>query len=145
MTPARKQRLKEARKWWKEQHFDDSSHIVKAYKNRFNVDNTCAMRELVMLGVLSPEKQKNYQQILAVKDRKKVEKRERLAARKAAKESGLDMYDSDQDENFFFIAGYTPGGAPYGITWEEEAEFERLESIISQGENRLSVEDLPFD
>lgn len=24
-----------------------------------------------------------------------------------------------QDDRFFFIAGYTSGGAPYGITWEE--------------------------
>lgn len=29
----------------------------------------------------------------------------------------------EQDENFYFIAGYTEGGFPYGITWEEyEAE-----------------------
>ena len=29
----------------------------------------------------------------------------------------------EQDENFYFIAGYTDGGFPYGITWEEyEAE-----------------------
>ncbi len=25
----------------------------------------------------------------------------------------------DQDDRFFFIAGYTSGGAPYGVTWEE--------------------------
>ena len=25
----------------------------------------------------------------------------------------------DQDNNFYFIAGYTSGGAPYGVTWEE--------------------------
>lgn len=25
----------------------------------------------------------------------------------------------EQDENFYFIAGYTDGGFPYGITWEE--------------------------
>lgn len=25
----------------------------------------------------------------------------------------------DQDDTFFFIAGYTSGGAPYGVTWEE--------------------------
>mgnify|MGYP007086047993 FL=1 len=25
----------------------------------------------------------------------------------------------EQDDTFFFIAGYTSGGAPYGITWEE--------------------------
>ena len=32
---------------------------------------------------------------------------------------------SHRDENFAFIAGYTEGGAPYGITWEEQ---ERIES-----------------
>ena len=25
----------------------------------------------------------------------------------------------EQNDNFFFIAGYTSGGAPYGVTWEE--------------------------
>ena len=28
----------------------------------------------------------------------------------------------EQDENFYYIAGYTAGGAPYGITWEQAAE-----------------------
>lgn len=31
----------------------------------------------------------------------------------------------DSDENFYLIAGYTSGGAPYGITWEQ-AEKEGL-------------------
>ena len=25
-----------------------------------------------------------------------------------------------QDDRFFCIAGYTSGGAPYGVTWEEK-------------------------
>lgn len=25
----------------------------------------------------------------------------------------------EQDDTFFFIAGYTSGGVPYGVTWEE--------------------------
>ncbi|RQD67626.1 MAG: hypothetical protein D5S00_10065 [Tindallia sp. MSAO_Bac2] len=25
----------------------------------------------------------------------------------------------DSDEHFYYIAGYTSGGVPYGITWEE--------------------------
>ena len=29
----------------------------------------------------------------------------------------------EQDEDFHFIADYTSGGAPYGITWEEAAEI----------------------
>ena len=32
-----------------------------------------------------------------------------------------DFYDRfpGPDDNFYLIAGYTPGGAPYGVTWEE--------------------------
>lgn len=26
---------------------------------------------------------------------------------------------SDMDRGFAYIAGYTPGGAPYGVRWEE--------------------------
>jgi hypothetical protein len=33
-------------------------------------------------------------------------------------------YGIDRDENFAFIAGFTSGGAPYGVAWEERAEFE---------------------
>lgn len=25
----------------------------------------------------------------------------------------------EQDGTFYYIAGYTSGGAPYGVTWEE--------------------------
>ena len=25
----------------------------------------------------------------------------------------------DQDDTFYYIAGYTSGGEPYGVTWEE--------------------------
>jgi len=28
-------------------------------------------------------------------------------------------YEDLQDDRFFVIAGYTSGGAPYGVTWEE--------------------------
>ena len=27
--------------------------------------------------------------------------------------------NTNQDDTFFYIAGYTSGGAPYGVTWEE--------------------------
>ena len=113
MTTGRKQRLKEARLWYPEQNFTEDSHVIKVYRTRFNVDKTCAMRELVMLGLLPEEKQKAYKEQLAASDRKLAEKRERRGASDAV------VDNSFQDENFFFIAGYTPGGAPYGVTWEE--------------------------
>ena len=30
-----------------------------------------------------------------------------------------DLETMDQDERFFYVAGYTSGGVPYGVTWEE--------------------------
>ncbi|MEI7028385.1 UPF0158 family protein [Paenibacillus sp. y28] len=34
----------------------------------------------------------------------------------------------EQDENFYFIAGYTEGGFPYGTTWKEYEAEQRGES-----------------
>ncbi len=47
--------------------FSEDSHIVKAYRKRFNVDKDCAMHELCMLGLLPLEKQKLYEVQLAAK------------------------------------------------------------------------------
>ena len=41
--------------------------------------------------------------------------RKRKKAKKAVQEPVLP----EQDDRFFYIAGYTSGGAPYGVTWEE--------------------------
>lgn len=109
MSKARQERLKTARQWYEDQHFTEDSHIVKAYRKRFNVDKTCAMRELCMLGVLSPQKQAAYEQQLKAKAEKR-------RARRVAREQAAPP---EQDNYFYYIAGYTPGGAPYGITWEE--------------------------
>ena len=35
------------------------------------------------------------------------------------KKQKLALENPDQDERFAFIVGYTSGGAPYGITWDE--------------------------
>ena len=124
MTEARRKRLKEAKDWFPAQGFTEDSHVVKAYRERFDVDRECAMRELCLLGMLSPEKQRSYEEQLEAKARKRAENQ---AARKACRAGRKEDPDSnpDQDENFFFIAGYTSGGAPYGITWEQ-AEEDRL-------------------
>jgi len=36
-----------------------------------------------------------------------------------------EIYPIDSDENFAFIAGYTSGGAPYGITHDEMTSIEK--------------------
>ena len=131
MSKARQQRLKEARKWFPEQGFTEDSHIVKAYRKKFNVDRTCAMKELCMLHVLSPEKQASYEAQLNAKK----EKRQR-------RKQQVEYQPFEQDEYFYFIAGYTSGGAPYGITWEQARE----DGLIDPSEERNNNDwDLPFD
>ena len=111
MSKARQKRLREARAWYEAQHFTEDSHIVKAYRQKFKVDNTCAMRELCMLKVLSPEKQAAYESIVKAKDAKRRKKKQNT-------EQNI-IYNPEQDDMFYYIAGFTSGGAPYGITWDE--------------------------
>lgn len=41
----------------------------------------------------------------------------------------VDHIASDSDENFAFIAGYTSGGAPFGLTHEEMNELIKEENL----------------
>lgn len=61
MSSARKERLKQARKWYPEQHFTEDSHIISAYRRTFHVDRICAMRELCMLKMLPPNLQAEFE------------------------------------------------------------------------------------
>ena len=42
-----------------------------------------------------------------------------IAARKKQRASKLENFRENSDDTFYYIAGYTPGGAPFGVTWEE--------------------------
>lgn len=83
-------------------------------------------------------------------------KRPRHKNQKAAEDIYTQIY-SDMDGTFAFIAGYTPGGAPYGITWEQvgidsELPFEEKVRLYKEqmdtSTDELIVDDsneLPFD
>ena len=60
--------------------------------------------EVTLESLAKPPKQKKTQK----PPRKREKKKRELAA-----------MEPWQDDRFFFIAGYTSGGAPYGVTWEE--------------------------
>ena len=49
----------------------------------------------------------------------KQKKQQKRAKRKKEARDNLTKEEILQDDRFFFIAGYTSGGAPYGVTWEE--------------------------
>ena len=70
-----------------------------------------------------------------------MKKRKRKQQQEQEEWYGMDF---EQDENFFFIAGFTEGGIPYGITWEEayaDGLVEREASSVTRG---VQDESLPF-
>lgn len=117
------ERKAKAEKWVSE--YDGTPYggdIIKAYRKKFAVDRMKAVAELQMLGVSLTKEQidrekasvKAYQDI----QRAKKAKRKRLREQRKMQKSDIADYP-EQDGTFYYIAGYTSGGAPYGVTWEE--------------------------
>ena len=104
-TEQREARLRKARQWALTY---EGSHIVRAYRKRFKVDYSCALNDLEAIGALGPEKLATMRQAEQI----------RLDQRRRAAQAFHDRYP-DSDDTFFYIAGYTSGGAPYGVTWAE--------------------------
>ena len=42
--------------------------------------------------------------------------------KKTKNQNQFEYFNPDQDDYFYYIAGYTDGGFPYGITWDEARE-----------------------
>jgi len=51
--------------------------------------------------------------------RRHKEKKQDPKKKKKEEEESSCPTPIESDENFAYIAGYTSGGAPYGVTWEE--------------------------
>lgn len=108
----RRQRLVVAKDWAQTYR---GKNMVKGYRKYFAVDWQCAVKELQMLGYHIPE---DYiKQLQMAEDGRRKAKAERKRKREAEKLG--ETFDMDSDEYFYYIAGYTSGGAPFGITWEE--------------------------
>lgn len=53
-----------------------------------------------------------------------------MKKKKSRKHSKLTDNDIvTQNEDFYFIAGYTPNGVPFGTTWEEASETGLIENV----------------
>ena len=105
------QRLESAKSWLPT---GEGKNIFPGYRKRYGVDWPTALREVEMLGVeVSPAYRE--QVLRTVQEQAEARKRKRLE-RAAELESALGI---EQDDCFAYIIGYTSGGAPYGITWEE--------------------------
>lgn len=101
--------------------FDGTAYngdIIKAYRKKFAVDRMTSVHELQMLGVeITPEQiAREKEAVKRHKQHLENRKRKKRLQKAATKQ---DTWNPDQDDQFFFIAGYTSGGAPYGVTWEQ--------------------------
>lgn len=96
----------------------NGKNLISGYAKWFGVDKICAMNELKIIGVTISETMEK-QVLASVKAR--IEQKRIMKE----KRNFVDDKDIDSDENFAYIAGYTSGGAPYGLTHEE---MKRIES-----------------
>lgn len=110
------ERKLKAEKWLLKYNLE-RENLVKAYRKQFAVDRIKAVEELQKLRVkLSTEEIEKER--MAVKAYKECQAAKKIKRRKQNIKTE-NTQSSAQDDNFYFIAGYTSGGAPYGITWEE--------------------------
>ena len=121
-TPKREYRLRSAKSWIKT---FSGNNIVKGYSKKYSVDKLCAVKELRMIGVDISEE---YEMQLI--NSMEALRRQKLSFRKKQEDELNALHGFESDENFAMIIGYTSGGFPYGVTYEEmeqinnEAEFE---------------------
>ena len=98
--------------------------IIKAYRKKFAVSHMKAVNELLLLGVALTKEQieKEERAVKAYNDQQIAKKKKKKLKKEEAKRLKKQMHSpfhEDQNDMFFYIAGYTSGGAPYGVTWEE--------------------------
>ncbi len=80
----------------------------------YGQDAISAIIELRLLGVSISDERLDQ----AKQNCENRAKHRKMVKQKREKE-WQELFSDDSDENFSFIAGYTSGGAPYGVTWEE--------------------------
>ena len=92
-------------KQWLLTYTGSPKKMNKHYQERFHVDAVNAAKDLQEPDQI---KQAEEQRLRQRRMEREAKERERLA----------ELYE-DCDDRFAFIAGYTDGGAPYGVMWEE--------------------------
>ncbi|MEW9674259.1 hypothetical protein [Ammoniphilus sp. 3BR4] len=143
-TPRRKRynqqaRLQNAKNWISKY---GGKNIVRGYSKWFGVDLLCAIKELELLGHHIDE---HYKQQVKLSLEARQEHRRR---QKEKKGNERDMEWLCGDETFYFIAGYTSNGVPFGITHKEMEEIDLTKEGMGQSMEKTNehVDDdnLPF-
>jgi hypothetical protein len=125
----RQGRLQAAKTWLRSY---PGKNIARGYRKHFGVDSLCAIRELRLLGVaIDPA----YERAVLAASRARNKKRKR---------EEKFLISEETFYGFAFIAGYTAGGAPYGITIEETKFLTDADLSYSDATPSTSDDDIPF-
>jgi hypothetical protein len=109
-------------------------NIVRGgYCRWFGVDALCAVVELRALGV--PIDAEREQELRNAAESRAKAKAERKRSQKMNQEQAM----RDSNGTYQFISGYSPGGVPEGVTWEEAGEDPGL--MRDLGEERDWISD----
>lgn len=111
----RGKRLHAAREWVATRGGRD---LVREYARWYGVSDVCAALELRMLGIDVPDAR------LEQARRKEQNRAANRARRRRSREVVKGFCDADA--TFVFVAGYTEGGAPYGVEEEDAAGEQEL-------------------
>ena len=106
-------RLKKARQWILTYN-GTPKRMAGHYRERFHVDMMTAIADLKEIGV---EFTQEY--LDAVKKNEEERIRQKHLKKQEKEQERQNPMDGFSDGTFAYIAGYTDGGAPYGITWDE--------------------------
>lgn len=104
-------RLQKARQWVLTYN-GTPKHMAKNYRKRFHIDINTALFDLQAIGV---EFTQEYLEAVKRSEEERIRQKHAKKRQKLMEEAAL-LYS---DDRFAFIAGYTSGGVPYGMTWEE--------------------------
>lgn len=111
----KEERLEIARSWVSEYK---GKNLVKDYSKKFRLNLKNSLKELTNFGFkISKEERKEIKRLIKAQKQQKENKRREKEAHQP-----IELFESD--ETFAFIAGYTGGGIPFGITHEEMQELE---------------------
>ena len=118
--PPRAKRMKRAARLESAKHWIpkySGKDLVRGYEKHFGVDLLCAALELQMLGAAVDAGR--VASLRATALTKGVDRRRRKE--RESEEGPVEVLDEDDcwADEFAYVAGYTAGGLPYGVGWEE--------------------------
>ncbi|MDP4147033.1 MAG: hypothetical protein Q8936_21595 [Bacillota bacterium] len=135
----RDSRLQAAKSWMDKYN---GKNIVHGYSNHFGVSKLHAVKELQLLGINI-----SLDYIEQLKRSEEELRKAKMARKYKMKQYNEGKTELESDERFYYIAGYTKGGSPYGLTWEE-MELDLTNDYIIDNENDsydvIDDEELPF-